>query len=1153
MKKILAILLCLSMLLCFMPTAAFAAEEGGQTPTSSGGEGEAGGQGETAYAAQIGERQYTTLDEAIAVAADGATIKLLADCKTAGMNLSKNLTIDGSKSTGEQTVAEGGEEEQTPSEQKGWTVTFNNKGIALHDKSLTFKNCDVVMNGIGSTVELNWTAVCAGNGASLNLENATMTMNGTGAGDAHAIYFCSDNKLNLNNSKLEIKNYAQDALEWDGGDGGYNVNLTNSTYISDHNRSGFTGTFYATFDNSVVKVLNSAGNGSNGTYYTIKNNSNVTFDGNGNWGISAWRIDMTDNSTLNATNNGYSGVWTRVLNVDETCTLNVEKNGSKAPSSATNGGIVFFGNKDYTSTIEKGANVTIKDNAGPGIYTKQAVCNLTIGSATITNNGTGSVNKDEIGAEKGGGVYNVGTLILDDSVVLYNNHAATAGDDIYCDENAQITFGVVGTDWILDDCNDKIDGWYDDSEEERWKAHQKPVHCEEYTAFKNGGAISGLLALKAAHALKPLKPGETEVVDGISKSKVALADLDSNYETNITLSLPAKDTPLVSDVVFVLDKSTSDQNEEKILSMLTELNNQVKATSAKVNVGIIIFNKIANVELELTELNDQSLSAIEAAIKTKRESGTNIHAGLVAGKQMLEAGTAKAERKYLVLVSDGITYLFCDGKDYKNALTRSFGSAGGGGAYELIQYQWRNGDNGDQCYETYKTRGNGNYIPKGSLADFDWSEYFTYLGQQENTLDPSLDVAYVSPVGAMLTKSTQTSNVEKALYLSNKLYQDLKNQYKVYAVGAAEVNAEHPWGSSFMNYLAAGKTIDFTQIQNDIQYLIGAGSKIEDVMGNVDGYNFDFINNIARLKLTVGGKELEKTALNSNDENLTKYGFGREIEINDKNETKKTYQYVLIYDKAADKFDLEINVNVSQFEPVELTYGVKLMNPSSAAGTHGDYDPDGSENYKGLQTNNSAILYPVDSNGQVGVPEEFAKPTVSYTVGGGSYNPPTTTDGTVKVVKTVSGVTIPAGYRVDVTFTGAAGAKTISLTNFAGNSGTGFLSLKPGTYTYTETATDIDGYQYTVQQGTVTVEAGKTAEILLSNAYTKDAEEPTTPDKPDKPTKPEQPTKPDQPTKPEDKTEVPKTGDNSALAGSAMLLLLSACGLAAALRRKEEK
>ena len=97
MKKTLAIMLALIMVLAMVP--AFA-------------EGEV---------AQIGGTKYATLDKAIEKAADSDTIVLLADCTTAGMNLSKNLTIDG------------GEAKRT--------ISFNDKGIALWGKSLTFKNC----------------------------------------------------------------------------------------------------------------------------------------------------------------------------------------------------------------------------------------------------------------------------------------------------------------------------------------------------------------------------------------------------------------------------------------------------------------------------------------------------------------------------------------------------------------------------------------------------------------------------------------------------------------------------------------------------------------------------------------------------------------------------------------------------------------------------------------------------------------------------------------------------------------------------------------------------------------------------------------------------------------------------------------------------
>ena len=469
-------------------------------------------------AAKIGKAEYKTLDAAIEKAADGATIEVLADCTTAGLNLSKDLTIQG---------AEGLEPKPT--------IKFTENGIALWGKSLTFKNCNVEMKGIGSTpytAEWNWQTICASRDASLTLDGATMTMDGTGtAGNVHAIYFCTNNELNLSNgSELKIENYNQDALEWDGGDGRYNVNIKDSTYTSDNNRSGFTGTFYATIDNSTVEVINSTEYGSNGTYYIIQNGSNVTFNDNGNWGISAWRIDMTNKSTLTAMDNGYSGVWTRVLNVDSTCTLDVERNGTKASKSSQNPGIFFQGNGTYSSKIEEGANVTIKNNAGSGIYTKQKDCNLTIESATITNNGLGTVNASKIGADEGGGIYNVGTMTLGENVVIYNNHAQNAGDDI-CNSTTTdkkgitytgtVIFSPVGNGWVLDDCNHDINGWYDDSVDNRWNAHDtENLHIVEFDPktmnFKDISTIESdteepdtektekevaPLALKAAHPL----------------------------------------------------------------------------------------------------------------------------------------------------------------------------------------------------------------------------------------------------------------------------------------------------------------------------------------------------------------------------------------------------------------------------------------------------------------------------------------------------------------------------------------------------------------------------------------------------------------------------------------------------------------------------
>lgn len=470
---------------------------------------------EVKYVASINDVMYETFDEAVTAAVDGDTIKLLDNATTKGLNLSKNLTIDGSKE---------------------YTLTFEDKGIALWGVSLTFKDVTVNIKGIGSTpytAEWNWMTISASKNATLNLENAKLTLDGTGTeSKVHAIYFGSNNKLNLNNSTLIIKNYTQDALEWDGGDGGYNVNLVNSTFISDNNRSGFAGTFYATIDNSTVKVLNSRGNGSNGTYYTIKNNSNVLFDNSGTWGISAWRIDMTNNSTLTATNNGYSGIWTRVLNVDSSCSLIANSNGTKAFSAATNAGIFFQGNGTYTSTIEKGAKVEIKNNAGSGIYTKQNIGNLTILAGEITNNGTGSVNKSKIGASLGGGIYNVGTLVIGEDVNIYNNHAEIAGDDIYNKEKGIIDFKDVKDDWILDDCNDKINNWYDDSENNRWNAHADKEEELHVDAVKSG-KYETEFSIKAAHNLKAKVIARYVDEDGkvIAEEETINGYVNDNYKT----------------------------------------------------------------------------------------------------------------------------------------------------------------------------------------------------------------------------------------------------------------------------------------------------------------------------------------------------------------------------------------------------------------------------------------------------------------------------------------------------------------------------------------------------------------------------------------------------------------------------------------------
>ena len=449
----------------------------------------------------IGEKEYNTFDEAVADAKNGETVTLLADAETAGLNLSKDLTIDGG----------------------GNALKFTDKGIALWGKALTFKNVTVSMTGIGSTpytAEWNWMAVCASKDASLTLDGATLTMDGTGTplpvndkdSHTHAIYFCSNNKLNLKNgSNLTIKNYAQDALEWDGGYGDYNVNIEGgSTYTSDHNRSGFAGTFHAKIDHSTVKVVNSTGNGSNGSHFNIRNGSTVDFSGNGGHGLSAGDLTI-DHSTVTANNNAYNGII--FTGKGEFKSANVQISGTKGALYWNAGMRLLKANASLD--VDAASTVSITGNKVTGLYLDGGSHARFAEDAklTITGNDASQENcstkKDA--AQMGGGVMvrSNASLSLPASARIDNNHAALAGDDLCAEQGATISFGkTVEGDTLtaFNGCGDAITGWFDDSKDARWCAHwtdNTPWHVDavEADSYKTPITLETPIALKAAHGV----------------------------------------------------------------------------------------------------------------------------------------------------------------------------------------------------------------------------------------------------------------------------------------------------------------------------------------------------------------------------------------------------------------------------------------------------------------------------------------------------------------------------------------------------------------------------------------------------------------------------------------------------------------------------
>ena len=473
----------------------------------------------------------------------------------------------------------------------------------------------------------------------------------------------------------------------------------------------------------------------------------------------------------------------------------------------------------------------------------------------------------------------------------------------------------------------------------------------------------------------------------VSRSKTATV-LDKDYRSTVTLSLPSAEERLASDVVFVLDKSTSAELENKALALLVDLKEEVRERGVMVKVGVVIFNRAAEVALQLTELTEENYPTIEAAIKKTISEGSNTHAGLLAGKNMLDGDTAvEPHRKHLIFVSDGVTYQFCKEDDHTTPYTRSFDGS-------------LNSDGPNQCgtlselnvqYEGAETS-----IPKGSIND--WMSDIARRMETDND-NEDWDYQYTGQAptddSKLLQNKENVSNVEKALHLTESTYKAMQESgYQCHAVLAREIRQ---WGTAFMNRLAGGRAVDFNSIQHKVLYAVDKGSAVEDTVGK----SFDLVP--GTFCLTVGGQKLQY----EQDGNVTYFG-------GDQNE--RNYRFKIEYNGAADSFTWEINEPVSNFAPVKLSYTVKLAG-TPAAGTHGVMDLNG-DGYvddttthvdvsKALYTNESAILTPVATDGGQGEALEFPKPSVSYTAAAYYYSEPP-----APVKRTVSPTTFDAGIAV---------------------------------------------------------------------------------------------------------------------------------------------
>ena len=905
-------------------------------------------------AAKIGMTSYDTLDAAVAAVKDGEAIELLNDCELTVGTIEKNVTIRG-----------GGKTITVP------TQPTNEGKLIVKNSKLTF---DHVTVHFGNTKD--WSLVLIGDASVLNLLNGTIC-----TFENHGIYVQAVTAaINVDASKLILHDMAYTAMmgEHAAADGVSEpsthdpvtnlLNITNGATLRIYDlKPGEGGAgeanglnwFKVKVADSRLDVTGCMKQGLVACELTL-DNANAIISDNGELGMTAYSgnaLMMKNNSVLTMENNGECGIWASgasTLNIEAGSKLTIRGTGHSlnSPQDKSYYAAIGIAKTTGSATFEDGAEVNLIDNQVSAIYNKGTV---TLGDGTVvTGNG-----REAMKAVHGGGIDNHGVIIVSKNAEVCNNHAVIAGDDIYNAEEAAITFGTVGFGWVLDDCDHSIDSWYYDEAENRWSAHEKPLRTD---ACSTGGeTVEGALALKAAHGLIPIEPDEPDAPFH-SKSKTA-TNLDENYQSDVTLSLPAKEESLTSDVVFVLDKSTSAALEEQALAMLRNLQEQIRLVGGKVKVGVVIFNKEAHAT-GLLDLETQ-YADIEAAVKQELKSGTNTHAGLLTGKALLDEDTdVDASRKYLIFVSDGITYMY--GAE-PTATAWTFNADG--------FKSWAGPDNWASKYGT-------------SEPPEDWNAWLADIG--EKVAKQGTDYEY--PYGGTAAAATPEENwqtayatsVDKALYLTHEAYQDARSAgYHCYAMTATQnEGTQHVWGPSFMDYLAGGEEISFEGIGHDILYLLSASSRVEDYLGYTGDYNFDLVlpEGQCPFRVTVTGADGTKTVYTARAEGENTWMFFSE----EQDGPAFTVTYHPGEKKGDEYFTWTFHQSITNFQRVELTYTVKLTNPKTTSGTYGKFDADGSEKYDGLYTNNSATLYPVDSNNDSGLPESFGKPTVSYTVRGGS-------------------------------------------------------------------------------------------------------------------------------------------------------------------------
>lgn len=477
---------------------------------------------DTKYVASIDDEKYENIDDAIASANSGDVIVLLANVSPT-KTFYKDLTFKGN-----------------------YTITYNVYGWRFNG-DITVDGATLIINSLANAKEANngetykWFTMVLGGALKVQNYGKIEFNYDSNYGVKCAIYLNEKIGARIevsNNSKFYINGFNTNGVSGQAIQLGETANSGifvsgNSEFIIDGANRGYVNSPIVEVIDSIFIVRNCTANASNGGEFTAIN-SKIEFINNAGHGLSTSNASFT-NSELISNDNGYTALHVNGDLTVKNSKFTIERNGWNAWGAGLFAGIRLVHNANFDAQ----SIITIKDNNSVGIYASDSQGNITFEEGcdlTIINNGllTDDTHGKTAGlsfVNYGGGIWNKAKMSLPKSAKIYNNHASLGADDIY--SQGVITFNEVGEDWYLNgiqgNCTDRINGWYDDSENSRWNAHDEDLHIERVLP----GEFTSI-SIKAAHNLpgKVIAQYVDEKGTKLSEDEIINGYVDENYETN---------------------------------------------------------------------------------------------------------------------------------------------------------------------------------------------------------------------------------------------------------------------------------------------------------------------------------------------------------------------------------------------------------------------------------------------------------------------------------------------------------------------------------------------------------------------------------------------------------------------------------------------